>query len=108
MKNYRYLIGVVIGVVLIGGGIVIMNRPSELQESELKMVTENISDPTSELVLPTDTIVIVEEPKEEVQAENTPTVAAPPTPRTELVSTDPSTVNLAYGDIQLVELFAFW
>lgn len=32
----------------------------------------------------------------------------PPTPRTGLESTDPATVNLASGDIQLIEVFAFW
>lgn len=31
-----------------------------------------------------------------------------PTPRTGLSSTDPATVNLASGEIQLVEAFAFW
>jgi len=32
-----------------------------------------------------------------------------PTPRgNELVATDPSTINLASGQLQLVELFAFW
>ena len=31
-----------------------------------------------------------------------------PTPRSGLESTDPSVVNLASGEIQLVEFFAFW
>jgi hypothetical protein len=31
-----------------------------------------------------------------------------PTPRTGLESTDPASVNLASGEIQLVEAFAFW
>lgn len=31
-----------------------------------------------------------------------------PTPRTELSATDPTTVQLAAGQVQLVELFAFW
>lgn len=48
---------------------------------------------------------IESEPKpteESVQAIN-------PTPRgKDLVATDPSTVNLASGSLQLVELFAFW
>ena len=108
MKNYRYLIGVVIGIVLIGGAFLVRNRPLALQESDPTRVIENTPAPTSELVLPTDTVEITEEPTVEAQAENTPTVTIPPTPRTELASTDPSTVNLASGDIQLVELFAFW
>lgn len=31
-----------------------------------------------------------------------------PTPRTGLESTDPATVSLASGEIQLIEVFAFW
>ena len=31
-----------------------------------------------------------------------------PTPRPGLEGTDPATVNLANGEIQLVEVFAFW
>ena len=31
-----------------------------------------------------------------------------PTPRTGLESTDPATVSLATGEIQLIEAFAFW
>jgi len=34
--------------------------------------------------------------------------AAVPTARIELESTNPATVKLASGDIQLIELFAFW
>lgn len=36
----------------------------------------------------------------------TATAARPP--RTEIVATDPTTVNLASGQVQLVEFFAFW
>ncbi len=31
-----------------------------------------------------------------------------PTPRPELIATDPSTVNLASGSPQVLEFFAFW
>ncbi len=31
-----------------------------------------------------------------------------PTPRSGLESTDPATVSLASGEIQLIEVFAFW
>jgi hypothetical protein len=34
--------------------------------------------------------------------------AAPPPVRAELAATDPSTVQLASGKVQLVEFFAFW
>ncbi|MCJ7715035.1 MAG: hypothetical protein MUO54_00755 [Anaerolineales bacterium] len=36
------------------------------------------------------------------------TEAAVPTARTGLESTDPASVNLTSGNIQLVEVFAFW
>lgn len=51
------------------------------------VISENEANPTEE-------VVFVE--------------AAIPTPKTGLASTDPSTVNLASGEPQLVELFAFW
>ena len=35
-------------------------------------------------------------------------VATVPVLKTELEATDPSTVNLASGEIQLIEFFAFW
>ena len=36
------------------------------------------------------------------------TVVVPPTPRAAMEATDPATVSLASGGIQLVEFFAFW
>jgi hypothetical protein len=46
-----------------------------------------------------------DEPIEEVE----PTQEPKPTSRgNQLVATDPSTVNLSSGNVQLVELFAFW
>jgi len=33
---------------------------------------------------------------------------APPTPRQELTATDPASVQLASGQVQLLEFFAFW
>lgn len=48
-------------------------------------------------------------PKESLQpsASPSPEETAPP-PKTELEATDPSTVNLASGELQLIEFFAFW
>ena len=37
-----------------------------------------------------------------------PGAAYPPPVKTELQATNPSTVNLASGELQLVEFFAFW
>ena len=53
-------------------------------------------------------------PATEAQAQNEPypapeETAVKPTPRgNDLVATDPATVSLASGKIQLVEMFAFW
>ena len=72
------------------------------------------------------TRVTVEEPvlpTETIQADNLPTSTKEPTstslpevievtpspiPRTELFATDPTTVELASGRIQLIKFFAFW
>ena len=35
-------------------------------------------------------------------------VAMVPTPRADLYATDPAIVNLASGEVQLIEMFAFW
>lgn len=48
------------------------------------------------------------QPVEEAQAGDTDSPAAPPTPRQDLHASDPSTVSLASGQLQLVEFFAFW
>ena len=37
-----------------------------------------------------------------------PELASPPSLKTELAATRPSSVNLASGELQLVEFFAFW
>lgn len=47
-------------------------------------------------------------PTTDVAEQTKSTAAAQPTPRTDLEGTDPDTVNLASGNFQLVELFAFW
>ena len=55
---------------------------------------------------------ISESPQSEAAPESemeTQTQELKPTPRgNELVATNPTTVNLASGQLQLVELFAFW
>ena len=48
-------------------------------------------------------------PAEKTEVEEDAEQTPKPTPRgDELVATDPSTVSLASGEFQLVELFAFW
>lgn len=74
---------------------------------------ENTQPTDTEAVLPTDT----NEPTQEMTAttESEPSqpteqaeIEEKPTARVGLQATDPETVNLASGEIQLVEFFAFW
>lgn len=43
-----------------------------------------------------------------IEVEPVETQVVLPTPRAELYATDPSSVSLASGDFQFVELFAYW
>jgi hypothetical protein len=114
MEKRKLIIWVVIGVFLVGGiGYIVWPKtaPDSVGEgtetTEQPAATEQVviepsptrgdvgSDGVTETQPPTsEAVVATEIPK--------------PTPRQGLVSTDPQTVNLASGDIQLVELFAFW
>ncbi len=67
---------------------------------------EAISSPES--VVTTDTQMKTVEENEPGPIEATEESTEKPTPRAGLVATDPSTVSLASGEIQLVEFFAFW
>ena len=81
----------------------------ETQNQEIEVMPLNTAYPEPEL----DEVSVVEKenfqdvdnpepPKEPVQV-------IKPTPRgNELVATNPATINLASGKLQLVELFAFW
>ena len=105
MKNNKILILVL--VVLIGAAAYLFwpGRKETAQESE--MVRETL--PAEELIeAPTETAGSVEVSTTELPPQNSPTQVNIPTPRDELESTDPGSVTLASGEIQLVELFAFW
>lgn len=56
----------------------------------------------------TDTEAVVEQSDEGQETPPTQTVYIKPTPRTALDATDPATVMLGSGEIQLVEFFAYW
>ena len=107
MKQNRYLVWILVGIVLIVGVVIIINRPQAQVEAEPVEVVEENLEVTDTQAVPTQTAEVIESPTETV-AENTPTTTIPPTPRTEMEGTDPSMVNLASGDLQLVEIFAFW
>jgi hypothetical protein len=95
-----FVIAVVI-VLVIGRG--------ETSTSEVAVI------PTTEMSMqsatPEKTVVAVEETDgdqpETITDEMASEVEVPPA-KTELSGTDPATVNLASGDIQLIEVFAFW
>lgn len=70
--------------------------------------TANSSIPSQEADVKAATQTNTVEENESEPIQSTEMSADKPTPRVGLVATDPSTVNLASGDIQLVEFFAFW
>ena len=47
-------------------------------------------------------------PEDSAEGYPSPELASPPPLKTELIATNPSTVNLSSGELQLVEFFAFW
>jgi hypothetical protein len=106
MKNYQFLIFILIGVVLIGGASMLL-RPGggeEIIENEIDEIIETETLAES----PTAAGQVIESPTMESTLENTAEAAIPPTPRLGLESTDPASVELASGKLQLVEIFAFW
>jgi hypothetical protein len=81
----------------------------ETQNQEVEALHQNtaVPDPGSDEVSTVDG----EDSQEEAQPvpQEKPTQVIKPTPRgNELVATNPSTVLLDSGELQLVELFAFW
>mgnify|MGYP000017647150 CR=1 FL=1 len=63
--------------------------------------TETVTPASTPTMQTLETYPLQEEPAAEV-------LAASPTPRPALEATDPATVKLAAGKVQLVEFFAFW
>lgn len=107
MKNNKWLIVIIVGVVIVGGGLYLLLPGNQAAPSENDMAGETgPTDVISES--PTETAQVTEVQTAEENIESVSTQAIPPTPRTELESTDPTSVNLASGKLQLVELFAFW
>ncbi len=104
-KNNKILI-VIIGALLLAGVVLvfIVTGRSEVPEQIVEL-SEPIGDVlTATTEIPRTEISEAAEPPQSEGVEDQ--VVA--TPRSGLESTDPSTVNLASGNIQLVEIFAFW
>lgn len=87
------------------------SRPQETV-AKLPATEENLPVAATNTGLPTETAG-ESQPAEHTQTVEGAETADPemevvPTARVGLQGTDPGTVNLASGDIQLVEFFAFW
>jgi len=107
MKKNRITIWIVLGIAILAGGLYLALSGGDLVKEQEDGVLAEI-DEASIAESPAETAIREEEPTPEIDVESTNEPIIPPTPRTGMVSTDPSTVNLASGDIQLIEIFAFW
>jgi hypothetical protein len=110
MKDNQKIIVVLFVAILIVGVISVFVFSGNTNE-----ITTDADEMAAEVNTNED--IVTEEPKtgsvptlEQVQetAEDVAEESLVPTPRAGLESTDPSVVNLASGEIQLVEFFAYW
>ena len=106
MKEKNKTIGVlVLALILIGFAVVfVITGRSEKSEQITEQITQVEDIVVADTEVPATDIQESSESTEEAVIEE----QAPPAPRTGLESTDPATVNLASGQLQLVEVFAFW
>lgn len=102
-QKFKLVTGLIVLVLILGVAIFFVvsgNRSPELVVRQ----TETIGDDVSVTEVPAAEIQKSAEPtRDDIVEELTV-----PTPRAGLESTNPASVNLASGDIQLVEAFAFW
>ncbi len=111
MKDNRK-INILIGVaalIIVSSVFFIVNRGdpavkelSTVSRTEVNSIDEIVPENINSFEIPPDLGTV--EPIDDVQD----VVDASPIAREDLESTNPETVKLASGDIQLVELFAFW
>jgi flagellar basal body-associated protein FliL len=106
MKDKNKIFSILIIALLLVGIVVVIVITGRSEKTE--QITEQITQ-IEEIV-----VVDTEVPATEIQEASEPTEEAvveeqaPPAPKAGLESTDPATVNLASGQLQLVEAFAFW
>ena len=111
MKDNRRILILIVGVLLIfviAAIFVIGNRAPDGEDATSGLVTEvssveKLDSESSE----TSEVSTSEATPETAEATQEVEVVVP-TVRAELESTDPASVNLTSGSIQLVEVFAFW
>ena len=91
-----------VGLVVIPGWI---NGDGEEAEPTSAAVAVSI---TEEAIQATEMDEMVDQEIESQETDPAQAEALRPTPRAALDATDPSTVSLGSGEIQLVEFFAYW
>jgi len=103
--NNKILIVIIVAVLLVGiaGTFVVFTRSKGSEQ-----VVTNPAAVEEALVTDSEKLTIeVQEAADPTQSEVVDEQIIP-TPRSGLESTNPATVNLTSGEIQLVEVFAFW
>jgi flagellar basal body-associated protein FliL len=102
------LIGVMVFAIVLSAIFMVNIRGPEVKEQSIEETTEasSVGDFTPENTEVAEVSSV--EATSESPKDNQDAGAAVPTARAGLESTNPATVKLASGDIQLIELFAFW
>jgi hypothetical protein len=108
MKKNKSLIWILAGIVLMGGMIYALTTTLAKDGPDPTLLVSKEVEKATEINSPIDTEAVNQAATEGPIASNTPTATILPTSKAELESTDPSSVNLASGGVQLVEIFAFW
>jgi len=104
MRDRRILfVGIVVFLLAVGVVIVFTGGRGTEAEPEVGVVPQESESDESEMEIISTNAEVVPATAE---IEETQVVA--PAIKTELTATDPSTVNLVSGRVQLVEAFAFW
>ena len=111
MRNNRkilILIGVLVFTIILTAVFVVSGRDPVVKEQTVQATTEvsSVEDFTGEKTETAEVsfVLAVSETSEADQNSD----AEVPTARAGLESTNPEEVKLASGDLQLIELFAFW
>jgi len=111
MKDNRKILILIIGVFLIfviTAIYIVGNRGSTGEVASSGIVTEESSGESSDTEISDTGDIAASEAAPETAISTKEVVTVIPTVRAGLESTDPASVNLTSGDIQLVEIFAFW
>jgi len=102
MVNKKIIPILVIGILIIAGGVLIVPN---LNSPEAPAETDIAQEIPATGIKPAGNQIRTEGESEGDLEENEVVL---PTPRQDLQSTDPESVDLAAGKLQLIELFAFW